>query len=206
MGTIPWRRVRLPTPLFLGFPGGSDGKESTYNRGDLGSVPELGRSPGGGHGNPLQYSCLENPHGQRSLVGYSPWDRKESDTPEQLSTRPWSLPHLESTHCLSLHAVGDIKATWHCSCHPLSVSALLHGFPLLSSCPCNRPSNKHLQLPSKWILCPFTTCIDTSTFVTFIPLLPPRIFLISLLLFKNEQFFVYWLTRRYNRRESKTDL
>ena len=45
----------------LGFPGGSDGKESTCNAGDLGSIPGLGRSPGGGHGNPLQYSCLENP-------------------------------------------------------------------------------------------------------------------------------------------------
>ena len=42
------------------FPGGSDGKESACNAGDLGSIPELGRSPGGGHGNPLQYSCLEN--------------------------------------------------------------------------------------------------------------------------------------------------
>ena len=39
---------------------------------DVGSVPGLGRSPGGGHGNPLQYSCLENPHGQRSLAGHSP--------------------------------------------------------------------------------------------------------------------------------------
>ena len=42
------------------FPGGSDGKESACNVGDLGSVPRLGRSPGGGHGNPLGYSCLEN--------------------------------------------------------------------------------------------------------------------------------------------------
>jgi len=40
----------------------------------------------GGHGNPLQNSCLENPHGQRSLPGYGPWDRKESDTTERLST------------------------------------------------------------------------------------------------------------------------
>ena len=44
---------------------------------DVGLIPELGRSPEGGHGNPLQYSCLENPHGQRSLVGCSPWDHKE---------------------------------------------------------------------------------------------------------------------------------
>ena len=58
--------------MVLGFPGGSDVKESTRNVGDLGSIPGLGRSPGRGHGNPLQYSCLENLHGQRKLVGYSP--------------------------------------------------------------------------------------------------------------------------------------
>ena len=46
---------------WLGFPGGSDGKESTHNAGDLGSIPGLGRSPGGGHGYQLQHSCLENP-------------------------------------------------------------------------------------------------------------------------------------------------
>ena len=69
----------------MGFPARSDGKESTCNVGDLGSIPGLGRSPGGGHGYPLQYSRLENPHGQRSLVGYSPWGCKELDTTEQLS-------------------------------------------------------------------------------------------------------------------------
>ena len=69
------------------FPGGSDDKESACNAGDLGSIPGLGRSPGGGHGNLLQYSCLENPHGQRSLVGYSSWGHKESDTTERLSTQ-----------------------------------------------------------------------------------------------------------------------
>ena len=55
----------------MDFPGGSDGKDPTCNLGDLGPIPELGSSPGGGHGNPLQYSCLQNTHGQRSLVGYS---------------------------------------------------------------------------------------------------------------------------------------
>ena len=69
----------------MGFPAGSAGKESACTAGDLGSIPGLGRSPGGGHGNPLQYSWLENPRGQRSLVGYSPWGHKESDTTEQLS-------------------------------------------------------------------------------------------------------------------------
>ena len=47
--------------LTLGLPGGSDGEASAYNAGDLGSVPGLGRSPGEGHDNPLQYSCLKNP-------------------------------------------------------------------------------------------------------------------------------------------------
>ena len=55
------------------FPDSSVGKESIYNVGDSGLIPGLGRSPGRGHGNPLQYSCLENPHGQKSLAGYSPW-------------------------------------------------------------------------------------------------------------------------------------
>ena len=55
---IPWKKDRLPTPVFLGFPGGSDSKESACNVGDLGSIPGLGRSPGGGHGNPHQYSWL----------------------------------------------------------------------------------------------------------------------------------------------------
>ena len=58
---IPGRRDWLPTPVLIGFLGGSDSKESACNVGDLGSIPGLGRSLGGGHGNPLQYSCLENP-------------------------------------------------------------------------------------------------------------------------------------------------
>ena len=68
-----------------GFTAGSDGKESC-NVGDLGSISGLGRSPGRWHGNPLQYSCLGNPHGQSNLVGYSPWSHKELDIPGQLST------------------------------------------------------------------------------------------------------------------------
>ena len=60
VGKIPWRRDKLPTPVFLGFPGGSAGKEFNCIAGDLGLIPGLGRSPGGGHGNPFQYSRLEN--------------------------------------------------------------------------------------------------------------------------------------------------
>ena len=69
---MPWRRDRLPTPVFLGFTCGSSGKESACNVGDLGSIPRLGRSPGEEKGCTLQ--CII--HG----VG-----RKESDMTEQLS-------------------------------------------------------------------------------------------------------------------------
>ena len=72
------------------FPGGSDGKESVYITGDLGLIPGLGKSPGGGPGNPHQYSCLENPHGQRSqrapVQGVA-----ESDTTERQHTQTLSV-------------------------------------------------------------------------------------------------------------------
>ena len=67
---------------YWGFPGGSGGKESACNAGDQGSVSWLGRSPGEGNGNPLQYSCLENPMDREA---YSLWYRKESDMTESLT-------------------------------------------------------------------------------------------------------------------------
>ena len=76
----------------MDFPGGSDGEVSAYNAGDLGSIPGLGRSPGEGNGNPLQYSCPENTMDRRNLVGYSPWGHKELDMTEQL------LFHFHQTH------------------------------------------------------------------------------------------------------------
>ena len=139
---------RLPTPVFSGFPGGLDGKESACNAGDLGSISGLERSPGEGnsyplqysclenatksqhnwatfkgfpggsvgkcgrpgfhpwvwkipwrtHGNPLQNSCLENPHDQRNPAGCSSQGRKESDTTDQLSTaqQSWIKKELRS--------------------------------------------------------------------------------------------------------------
>ena len=60
MGKIRWRRDRLPTPVILGFPGGSAGKESVCNVGDLGSIPGLGSSLGDGKSYPLQCPGLEN--------------------------------------------------------------------------------------------------------------------------------------------------
>ena len=75
VGKIPWRRDRLPTPVFLGFPCGSTGKESTCNVGDLGSIPGLRRSPG-----------EEKGYWPREFHGlYSLWGHKESDTTERLS-------------------------------------------------------------------------------------------------------------------------
>ena len=65
------------------FHGGSDGKESACNE-DLGSVSGSRRCPGEENGNPLQYSCPDNPM-DRSLAGYSPWSLKESDMTEQLT-------------------------------------------------------------------------------------------------------------------------
>ena len=73
---IHWRRDRLPTPVFLGLPGGSASKESACNAGVLSSIPGLGRFLGGGKGYPLQYSGLEN------SMDYI---NKESDMTEQLS-------------------------------------------------------------------------------------------------------------------------
>ena len=81
-------------PVFLGFSCGSAGKESACNAGDLGLIPGLGRSPREGKGYPLQYSGLENPHGQRSLAGYNPWGLKESDMTERLSTHTRTLGSL----------------------------------------------------------------------------------------------------------------
>ena len=73
---------------YLASPGQLSGKESTCNteaaRG-VGSIPGSGRSPGGGNGYPFQYSCLEKFHGQRCLVGYSPWGHKELDSTERLT-------------------------------------------------------------------------------------------------------------------------
>ena len=70
----------------MDFPCGLVDKESACNARDLGSIPGLGRPHGGGHGNLFQYSCLENPQGQRNLMGYSPWGRKVLDTTERLSS------------------------------------------------------------------------------------------------------------------------
>ena len=73
--------------MSYGFPDSSFGNESACNAGDPSLTPGSGRSTGEGIGYPLQYSCLENPHGQRSLAGYNPWGHNKSDMTEHLGTQ-----------------------------------------------------------------------------------------------------------------------
>ena len=93
----------------MGLSDGSDGKESACNAGHLGLIPGLERSPGGGHGNPLQYNFLENLQGQSSLAGYSPWGRKELDTTEWLTTR-WIVEkdHRKTSTSVSLTTLKSL--------------------------------------------------------------------------------------------------
>ena len=108
---IPWSRDRLPTPVFLGFPVVLEDKESTCNARDLGSVPV----PRGGHGHPLQYSCLEDPQWQKSLVGDSPWGRKESDMTETLSTAQLSKRSQGKARVyLGVPILNSVLTIWWC--------------------------------------------------------------------------------------------
>ena len=121
------------------FPGGSNGKESACNAWDLSLSPGLGRSPGGGHGNPLQYSCLENPHTKRNLVGYSMWDSKELDMTEQISTAQWQI-----ILNIFLQVFGYLYIAW-CSCSVIQLCPTLW-----DSMDCSTPGlpvhHQHLEL------------------------------------------------------------
>ena len=77
----------MAKPDIPGFLRGSNGKEPAHNAEDPGSIPGLGRAPGEEHGNPLQVFLPGEFHGQGSLVGCSPWGRKDSDTTERLTTQ-----------------------------------------------------------------------------------------------------------------------
>ena len=122
-GVPPGRLPLFPilSTLHLDLPGGSDGKASAYNAGDLGSIPGLGRSPGEGNGNPLTLVfLLGKSHGQSSLEGYNPRGCKESDTTEQLTHTPTMCPEhhassLSDTVMRSYHPHfgGDRTVAWH---------------------------------------------------------------------------------------------
>ena len=87
--------------ILLGFPGGSDGKESTCNAGDLGLIPGLERSPGGRHRNPLQYSCLGNPSGQKSLGGLQLMG-------SQRAGHDWAAKHSRAQSILLLLVLNSV--------------------------------------------------------------------------------------------------
>ena len=103
---MPANLENLPVPM--GFPCGSTDKESACNVGDLGLIPGLGKSPGGRHGNPLQYSCLENLHGM-----HSSWGRKELDTTEQLSLHYLWPQHWKRLGFIPIPKKGNAKEFSH---------------------------------------------------------------------------------------------
>ena len=93
---LKWHLFNQATlTTWVGFPCSSVGKETVCSAGDLGSIPGSGRFPGGGHGNPIQYSCLENPMNRGAWQAYSPWGAQDLDMTEQLNHHhhPHKLPH-----------------------------------------------------------------------------------------------------------------
>ena len=127
---------------------------------DVGLIPGSGRSSGGRHGNPLQYSCLENPHGQRSLAGYNPWGPKDSDMTETIQhthththTQPYYIPMVYSISRLPkwlLHSFSVPKLSiiplhwWSCLWFIEKIKVTRIQFP---------HSSPHLSCPNIW------TCI-----------------------------------------------
>ena len=97
----------------VGFPGDSDGKESACKAGDMGLIPGLGRSPRGGNGNQLQYSCLGNPMGRGAWWATVYRVTKESDMTSQLnnkSERGKQIPYINTQYCIYMGS-GKILLT-----------------------------------------------------------------------------------------------
>ena len=118
---FPLKRDRLPIPVFLGFPGGSDGKESACNAGDLGSIPGLERSPGEGNNYPLQYSGLENSMDrgawQATIHGVTKsWTWLSNFLEKALaphsSTPAWKIPWTEEPGRLQSMGLLRVRHDW----------------------------------------------------------------------------------------------
>ena len=134
------------------FPGGSDGKVSVYNAGDLGSIPGLGRFPGEGNGNPLQYSCLENPMDGGAWCRLLSMGLKESGTTERLPF-PFPFPMMEYFCCWVAKSCPTLVTPWTVAHQTL----LSMGFPgkntgvgfrgLLLS----HKNNEILSFPAPWM-------------------------------------------------------
>ena len=123
---LNWKTKKIMQSCLLGFSGGSGGKEPTCNVEDLSPNPVLGKSPGGGHGNPLQYSCLENSMDRRAwqatVHGF-----KESDTTEWLSTAQHSLVfYLEDVEIM---AQGGRQVCCGETSHSRMLAGLQHSPP-----------------------------------------------------------------------------
>ena len=109
--------LTIASPLLLkiyfqisGFPSGSDDKESACSAEDLGSIPGLGRSPGGGHGNPLQYSCLEKSMDKRAWLAAV---HGVSQSQTQLRDYHFHLPWSDETRCHNLSFLNvDFQASF----------------------------------------------------------------------------------------------
>ena len=111
LSPVPYPQFPTPQPYPMGFPGDSDGKESACCAGDIGLISRSARSPGGGHGNPLQYSGRENPMGRGAWRATVLWGCKESDTAEVMedaqlcpinipSPLPWERQIWDLFSCL----------------------------------------------------------------------------------------------------------
>ena len=99
--------------MLISFPDGTVVENLSTNAGDIGLIPGSGGPPGEGNGNPLQHSCLENPHGQRSLAGYSPWGHKQLDPTEGVCTRTvaGSAPPQITLLAINCMFLGNTDAT-----------------------------------------------------------------------------------------------
>ena len=135
------------------LPGSSAGKESACNAGDPSLIPKLRRSPRGGHGNPLQYSCLENPHGQRSPVGYSQWGRKGLDMTEQLSTAHKNEYSLLRIRLFKGYLVVIKNTTSEQTLRPHNMSSLINSIQsLLCIFTFQGWYRDHTNITERWIL------------------------------------------------------
>ena len=163
VGKIPWRRDRLPTPVFLGFFCGSAGKESACNVGDLGSTPGLGRSPGEGKGYPLQYSRVND---IKYDICWNPYLSCNWKFVPFDCLHPISLPSGNHKFDLfSFEFVFDVFLTCASSCHTaqwFAINTSTH-FRIVSTMGCYHLSPPKditllLALFPTLYLCTFPTC------------------------------------------------